>query len=198
MTSFSAQKCDELMRNVTGSQQAIQTTSAQIIFWKRHAAEVVRSWENAFQAADMEQRLVLIYLANDVVQASRVQGRDFIEAFHKALPEAFKHMVKHSDDRVRQKLKKVVLVWRDRHVWGHKALGMYMEYVKGVDITQGAPPAPVGGVPEQLDLLAPLAKILREILEHSQQGQKLASADTAARKALADAAVSAQVLSTIA
>jgi hypothetical protein len=139
----------------------------------------------------MEQRLNLIYLANDVVQGSRVQGRDFIEAFHKALPEAFKHMVKHSDDRVRQKLKKVVLVWRDRHVWGHKALGMYMDYVKGVEIAPSALPA-TPTVSEQPELLA-LAKILRDIGEQSHQGQKLAAADTAARKALADATASSQV-----
>ena len=193
MARFTAEKCEELMAGVTGTQQAIQSTSARLLFWKRHAADVVRTWERAFQAADMEKRLILIYLANDIVQTSRSQGRDFIEAFHKALPEAFKHMVKHSDERVQQKLKKLVMVWRDRNVWGHKALGLYMDLVKGVDITGGAPPPPVAAQPDAADPLGTLVTIQRDLAEHTAQSQRLVAADEAARRALADASTSGQV-----
>jgi hypothetical protein len=110
----------------------------------------------------MEKRLVLIYLANDIAQTSRRTGREYIEAFHKALPEAFKHMMKHSDEPVQQKLKKLVRVWRDRNVWGNRALAIYNDMVKGVsEPAQPRQPAPDKadkGIPENLQKVAHLLR----------------------------------------
>ena len=131
-TKFNIETCRDVLEKADGSQNGIQTASARLVFWKRSASDVVRCWEHAFAKADMEKRLVLIYLANDIVQTSRRSGREYIEAFHKALPEAFKHMMKHSDEPVQQRLKKLVRVWRDRNVWGNRALAIYNDMVKGV------------------------------------------------------------------
>lgn len=167
-TKFNIDTCREVLDKVDGSQAGIQAASARLVFWKRSASEVVRCWEHTFAKADMEKRLVLIYLANDIAQTSRKTGREYIEAFHKALPEAFKHMMKHSDEPVQQRLKKLVRVWRDRNVWGHRALSIYNDMVKGVSEPAQArqPPAekPVVTVPDSLQKV-------QSLLRGAQQAQ---------------------------
>ena len=151
-TKFNIDTCRDVLDKADGTQNGIQAASAKLVFWKRNASDVVRCWEHAFAKADMEKRLVLIYLANDIAQTSRRSGREYIEAFHKALPEAFKHMMKHSDEPVQQRLKKLVRVWRDRNVWGNRALNIYIDMVKGVSepAQPRQPPAEKAGsaVPE--------------------------------------------------
>jgi hypothetical protein len=176
---YTKEAADELMRTVTMSQQVIRNISAQLVFWKRHAVEIVQSWDQAFRMADMEKRLILIYLANDIVQLSKPSGRQFLEAFNKLLPEAFKHMVKHSDAGMQQKLRKLVKVWRSRSIWGHKVQGIYEELVKGVD---SAPEV------QHEDALSVLRLKLAEIFALSQRGQVLMAADFQARKSLDEAA----------
>jgi regulator of Ty1 transposition protein 103 len=172
-TKFNVETCRDILDKVDGSQAGIQNASARLVFWKRNASDVVRCWENAFQKADMEKRLILIYLANDVVQTSRRAGREFIEAFHMALPEAFKHMMKHSDERVQQRLKKLVHVWRDRNVWGNRALALYSEMVRGVSSPGSAearqPLERSNVVPESLSKVISLLKIAQEAQASAQE-----------------------------
>lgn len=161
-TKFNIETCREVLDKVDGTQNGIQAASARLVFWKRSASDVVRCWEHTFAKADMEKRLVLIYLANDIAQTSRRSGREYIEAFHKALPEAFKHMMKHSDEPVQQRLKKLVRVWRDRNVWGNRALAIYNDMVKGVS-EPAQPRQPAAdkagqGVPEDLQKVGSLLR----------------------------------------
>lgn len=181
MSNFSQDACDAALSKVDMSQVGIQAVSAKLLFWKRSAVEVVRCWERAFQRADMDKRLSLIYLVNDVVQTSRRSGREYTEAFHKALPEAFRHMMKHTDEKVQQKLKKLVLVWRDRNVWGNKALGLYLEMVRGVSINASPEvrPKPQAGPQSMPDSIATAAGLFRELQQAQAAVQNAASAESA-------------------
>ena len=179
MSKFSQEACDNVLGKVDMSQAGIQGASAKLLFWKRSAVEVVRCWERAFQRADMDKRLSLIYLVNDVVQTSRRSGREYTEAFHKALPEAFRHMMKHSDEKVQQRLKKLVLVWRDRNVWGNKALGIYLDMVRGVSINaspevRAANQAAPQGLPDPISAAAGLFRELQQAqaaLQHATSAE---------------------------
>lgn len=65
------------------------------------ARKVVGAWELDFsRSQDMQKKLALIYLANDVLQNSRKKGPQFLQEFYKILPKAIKHMVKHGDSNV--------------------------------------------------------------------------------------------------
>jgi CID domain len=155
---FSEDVCNDLMDRIDGTQAGIQNATAQIVFWKRHADSVVQCWQQVFQRADMEKRMNLIYLANDVVQTGRKTGREFSEAFHKALPEAFRHMMKHSDEPAQRKLKKLVHVWKDRQVWGNKAISLYLSMVRGVASDDGqvqlsSAPSTVSALPDPFSRL---------------------------------------------
>lgn len=188
MSRFSQEACDSVLSKVDMSQAGIQAASAKLLFWKRSAGDVVRCWERAFHRADMDKRLSLIYLVNDVVQTSRRSGREYTEAFHKALPEAFRHMMKHSDEKVQQKLKKLVIVWRDRNVWGNKALGIYHEMVKGVSINaspevRAAPQPAPQSVP---DPIAAATGFYRELLQVQTSVQHAASAESSKAASMKD------------
>jgi regulator of Ty1 transposition protein 103 len=74
-------------------------------------------------------RLNLIYVANDILQKSRNAGRFYIEEFHKYLPEALKHMMKHSGADVQRKLKRLVAIWADRAVFGSSAMKTFRAIV---------------------------------------------------------------------
>jgi CID domain len=190
MAKYSKEACDELMKTVSMSLTVIQSTSAQLIFWKRHALEIVQSWDQEFRAADMEKRLILMYLANDVVQTSKLQGRHFVEAFHPLLQEAFKHMVKHSDSGAQKKLKHLVKVWRERNVWGTKVQAKYEELVRGIEGSDAEPSAhkPPEKQPKPGDPYTVLQVKQHEIVKLSQKAQALMAAADHAHKALEDAA----------
>lgn len=188
MSKFSQDACDAALSKVDMSQAGIQAASAKLLFWKRSAVEVVRCWERAFQRADMDKRLSLIYLVNDVVQTSRRSGREYTEAFHKALPEAFRHMMKHTDEKVQQKLKKLVLVWRDRNVWGNKALGLYLEMVRGVSINASPEvrPKPQAGPQGMPDSIATAAGLFRELQQAQAAVQNATSAEASKATSVKD------------
>lgn len=132
-TRFTPEGCIELLTGVTLAQPSIEGVSARLLFWKRRAPEVARAWEEVFRKSDMEKRLTLMYVANHVVQESVRAGSEFVEAFHKVLPPAFKHLMTHADSNTQIKLKRLVNVWRERKTWGRNALQIYLKMVQPVE-----------------------------------------------------------------
>lgn len=177
---YSIDAVDAVLSCSTMSGAGIQASSAKLVFWKRHADEIVQRWDRAFRSSDMDKRLILIYVANDVIQVSKPQGKQFMEAFHRLLPEAFKHMLKHSDAAVQKKLVKVVTVWRNRGIWGAKRQAVYDDLVKSME---PGPVKPAAIIKKQDD---PLLKVLKartsDIYDLAQRGHALAEADVAARR----------------
>ena len=58
------------------------------------------TWEGEFARAPMQKKLAMLYLANDILQNSRKKGPEFVHEFHRTLPRALQHMLKHGDDKV--------------------------------------------------------------------------------------------------
>jgi regulator of Ty1 transposition protein 103 len=66
------------------------------------ARKIVVTWETEFaKAPNMQKKLAMLYLANDILQNSRKKGPEFVNEFYRALPRALHHMLKHGDDKVR-------------------------------------------------------------------------------------------------
>ena len=63
---------------------------------------MVSTWEVEFfnRSPDVQKKLALLYLANDVLQNSRKKGPQYVQEFYRALPKALKHVVKHGDGSV--------------------------------------------------------------------------------------------------
>ena len=62
---------------------------------------MVATWDSEFaRVSDMQKKLALLYLANDVLQNSRKRGPQFVQEFYRILPKAIRHMLKHGDASV--------------------------------------------------------------------------------------------------
>lgn len=65
---------------------------------------MVAAWEAEFaRAPNMQKKLALMYLANDVLQNSRKKGPEYVNEFFGALKKPVQHMLKHGDAKVRPK-----------------------------------------------------------------------------------------------
>lgn len=72
----------------------------------QEARKVVSVWEAEFgRTTDMQKKMALLYLANDVLQNSRKRGTHFVVDFYRALPAATRHMLKHGDANVSRPLR---------------------------------------------------------------------------------------------
>ena len=109
MSSFSEHVLQEKLSRLSASQDSIETLSSWIIHHRTHASISVTKWlQNVHQGTsilvisvtctsranicsligDCERRLVLLYLANDVLQNSR---RKNISVFHDLFKEPLKY-----------------------------------------------------------------------------------------------------------
>ena len=67
----------------------------------QEAHKVVALWEKDFEGApDVEKRLALLYLANDILQNSRKRGTQFVQPFYRVLPRAVKQTLKQGNPKV--------------------------------------------------------------------------------------------------
>ena len=62
---------------------------------------MVETWSTEFsRTKDVNKRLAMIYLANDVLQNSRKKGAQFVVEFYHKLPLAMQQLVKQGDSKV--------------------------------------------------------------------------------------------------
>jgi regulator of Ty1 transposition protein 103 len=52
-----------------------------------------------------------MYVANDILQNSRKNGKEFVEEFWKLLPAAIKHVSEHGDDNVKSVVSRLVCLF---------------------------------------------------------------------------------------
>lgn len=79
-------------------------------------------WYKHLQECPKEQKLVLIYLLNDIAQNSRRRGSEFIDAFSPVLATACTYAYKELDPKGRRSLLHTVSVWKDRSVFPESLL----------------------------------------------------------------------------
>ena len=85
---------------------------------RRHAERVVQAWFARLRDVGSPKRLNLVYLANEVVQQSRLRRKtEFPDAFAPIIADAILLAYKGAAADVQQKLRRVVEVWRSRSVF---------------------------------------------------------------------------------
>jgi regulator of Ty1 transposition protein 103 len=122
------------LQRLSTSQQSIESVSSFCIFYSKDARGVVQIWEQEFYKAQPERKLALLYLANHILQEGRKKNTAFQEEFFKVLPKAISHMAKHSDDKAKKSLTRIVTVWEERRVFGTRHIKSFREAL-------GMPPA---------------------------------------------------------
>ncbi|CAA7027152.1 unnamed protein product [Microthlaspi erraticum] len=120
-TVFSEEILIDKLAKLNSSQQSIETLSHYCIFNRVKAELVVTTWEKQFHSTEMTQKVPLMYLANDILQNSKRQGNEFVEAFWTVLPKAVKDIVAQGDDRGKGVVSRLVKIWEERRVFGSRS-----------------------------------------------------------------------------
>ncbi|GAO19716.1 uncharacterized protein UV8b_06438 [Ustilaginoidea virens] len=106
------------LSSLNESHDSIATAAQWIMFHRRHADRTVQLWMQRLKDSSSTKRLSLIYLANEVVQQSRIRHKeDFVIAFSPVVAEASATAYKGAPAEIQAKLRRVIDVWKDRSIF---------------------------------------------------------------------------------
>lgn len=85
---FNTLAFEKRLMQLKDTQESIQSLSSWCLKQREHHKKIVASWLNVLKRVKVEQRLVLFYLANDVIQYSKRKNYDFVESWGLNLQKA--------------------------------------------------------------------------------------------------------------
>ncbi|KAF9795965.1 hypothetical protein SFRURICE_010062 [Spodoptera frugiperda] len=85
---FNTLAFEKRLMHLKDTQESIQGLSAWCLKQRPHHKKIVSSWLNVLKRVKVEQRLVLFYLANDVIQYSKRKNYEFVESWGLNLQKA--------------------------------------------------------------------------------------------------------------
>ncbi|TKA21796.1 hypothetical protein B0A50_08726 [Salinomyces thailandicus] len=137
--AYSADAVRAKLASLNETQDSIVANAQWIMFHRRHADATANLWLERLHASPAHKRLVLVYLANEVVQQSRARGKpDFLNAFEPLIAEATAVAYKGQSADVHSKIRRVVDVWRQRTVFDPRILDGVDARLAELDKTKSA------------------------------------------------------------
>ncbi|RZB50249.1 Regulation of nuclear pre-mRNA domain-containing protein 1B [Glycine soja] len=122
-------------RKLTHRDGGTATLSHWCIFHRSKEELVVATWKKQFDKSEMIQRVLLLYLANDILQNCKRKGNEFVTEFWKVLPAALKDVIKKGDDHGKRVVSTLIEIWEQRRVFGSQARNL-----KDLMLGEDAPP----------------------------------------------------------
>lgn len=127
-------------------------------------------WMQRIKESPSNKKLSLIYLANEIVQQSKIRKKDeFLKAFDPIIVEATSAAYKGSASESQNKIRRVVEVWRQRQVFNPTLQGQIEASIDEIDRSRSSRKPALGGnlfssssVPPELSSVAPLATTLQK------------------------------------
>ncbi|GAB0133162.1 hypothetical protein EsDP_00001577 [Epichloe bromicola] len=136
------------LSSLNESHDSIATAAQWIMFHRRHADRTVQLWMQRLKDSSSTKRLSLMYLANEVVQQSRIRHKDdFVIAFSPVIAEATSLAYKGSPAEIQAKLRRVMDVWKDRSIFEAPIQKAIEARLDELDKARGAPKSGFGGSP---------------------------------------------------
>ncbi|RDA89039.1 hypothetical protein CP532_0698 [Ophiocordyceps camponoti-leonardi (nom. inval.)] len=136
------------LSSLNESHDSIATAAQWIMFHRRHADRTVQLWMQRLKESSSTRRLSLVYLANEVVQQSRIRHKeDFVIAFSPVVAEATAIAYKGAPTEIQAKLKRVVDVWKDRSIFEAPIQGAIEARLEELDKARGTVKPAFGGSP---------------------------------------------------
>ncbi|KAJ8925437.1 hypothetical protein NQ315_009270 [Exocentrus adspersus] len=87
-TEFNVLQFEKQLTSLKDSQDSINTCCQWCLQNRSHHKKIVNAWLNVLKRVKVEQRLILFYLANDVVQYSKRRNYEYVESWGTALQKA--------------------------------------------------------------------------------------------------------------
>ncbi|KAL5163996.1 Regulation of nuclear pre-mRNA domain-containing protein 1B [Glycine soja] len=116
-------------RKLTHRDGGRATLSHWCIFHRSKEELVVATWKKQFDKSEMIQRVLLLYLANGILQNCKRKGNEFV------LPAALKDVIKKGDDHGKRVVSTLIEIWEQRRVFGSQARNL-----KDLMLGEDAPP----------------------------------------------------------
>ncbi|XP_023937662.1 uncharacterized protein LOC112045618 isoform X2 [Bicyclus anynana] len=110
---------EKKLSQLKDTQESIQSLSSWCLKQRLHHKKIVSSWLNVLKRVKVEQRLVLFYLANDVIQYSKRKNYEFVESWGHNLQKATPLV---RDEKVRAKILRIFKIWEQRSVYDDEFL----------------------------------------------------------------------------
>ncbi|KAI1172307.1 RNA polymerase II-binding domain-containing protein [Nemania sp. FL0916] len=106
------------LSSMSETQDSIVSVAQWIMFYRRHADRTVQLWLQKLKDTQSHKRLLLIYLANEVAQQSKVRRKEeFLVSFSPAVAEAVAVAYRGAPHDIQQRIRRVVDVWKERGVF---------------------------------------------------------------------------------
>lgn len=138
---------------------------------RRHAERIAQVWLQRMKESTPNKKLVLIYLANEITQTSKMRKKEeFLKAYEPILAEATSIAYKGSPHDIQNKIRRVVEVWRQRQIFNLSIQQDIEKRMNEVDSSRSARKPALGGslfsgsaIPPDLAPVAPLATSLQKV-----------------------------------
>lgn len=85
---FNVHHFEKQLCTLRDSQEAINGCCQWCLQNRVHHKKIVSSWLNVLKRVKVEQRLILFYLANDVIQYSKRKNYEYVDSWGTALQKA--------------------------------------------------------------------------------------------------------------
>ncbi|EAT89665.1 hypothetical protein SNOG_02934 [Parastagonospora nodorum SN15] len=116
--AFTEDSLKAKLSSLNETQEAISTVGQWILFHRRHAERIAQVWIQRMRESTPSKKLVLIYLANEITQTSKMRKKEeFLRAFEPILADATQIAYKGSPADTQNKIRRVVEVWRQRNIF---------------------------------------------------------------------------------
>ncbi|XP_023227131.1 regulation of nuclear pre-mRNA domain-containing protein 2-like isoform X1 [Centruroides sculpturatus] len=125
-SKLNEEKLEKKFQLVTNSQDSIQTLSLWILYHKSQHKKIVDIWLKTLKKSKVSHRLVLLYVANDVIQTCKKKSApQFAETFAEILAEATLLI---RDEKIRPMVERVFNVWDQRSVYSSE----FIDELRGI------------------------------------------------------------------
>ncbi|KAM8716751.1 hypothetical protein ACLKA7_003598 [Drosophila subpalustris] len=117
--AFDEELFETRLEALKDTQECIQEMSNWCLQHRLNHKKIIQCWLNVFKRVRVDHRLVLFYLANDVIQYSKRKRYEFVECWATALQRATT-MVR--DERVKGKILRIFQIWEQREIYNEEFL----------------------------------------------------------------------------
>jgi len=107
------------LRELTESQNSINTLSLWLLHHKKFAQDAAKVWFDELKKTKGSRQLILLYLANDVIQNGKRKGTvsEYIRTFQSVLIPAMAVCGKNPDPKTRPKIQRIIQIWESRAIF---------------------------------------------------------------------------------
>ncbi|XP_024083913.1 regulation of nuclear pre-mRNA domain-containing protein 2 isoform X4 [Cimex lectularius] len=119
MESFNEQAFEQKLYQLKDTHDSIASLSSWCLFNQQHYSKIVSTWLSVLKRVRTDHRVLMFYLANDVIQYSKRKQLPYVDAFAPALQKATT-MVR--DESIRNKILRLFKIWDDRNIYDESFL----------------------------------------------------------------------------